>query len=107
MKPTKEDVARARKTFAHLKPGDTVYTILRHVSRSGMQRQVSVVVFQNGHAYHPNWSTAVLTGLRLNRAGARDALILGGCGYDVGAEVVGRLSQVLFGDYNALRHEWL
>ena len=105
MKPTKEDIARARESFAHLKPGDTVYTILRHVSRSGMRREVSVVVFQDGHAYHPNYSAAVLIGAPLNRSGSRDAIIRNGCGYDVCADTVGNLSYALFGDFSALRHE--
>ena len=107
MKPTKEDIARARESFAHLKPGDTVYTILRHVSRSGMRREISVVVFQNGHAYHPNYAASALTGIRLNRGGYRDALVVSGCGFDAAAEIVGQLSAALFGDYNALRHDAL
>ena len=31
-----------------LPPGSTVYTILRHVSRSGMRREISAVVVKNG-----------------------------------------------------------
>ena len=107
MKVTKEDVTRARDSLSRLKAGDTVYTVLRHVSRSGMQRQLSVIVFQDGHVFHPNWSVAVLTGARLNRAGARDAIVMNGCGYNQGHEIVSNLSMALGLGLNALRHEEL
>lgn len=84
-----------------LKPGDTVYTILRHVSRSGMQRKVGVVLIQQTPTenidLHPNWSVAKATGYRLNRGGANDALIVNGCGMDMGFDVVYNLSHVLYG----------
>lgn len=35
-----------------LKPGDTVYCILRHVSRSGMQRRISLYTLHDGE---PRW----------------------------------------------------
>lgn len=107
MKVTKEDISRARETLAHLRPGDTVYTILRHVSRSGMQRQVGVVLFRNGQAYHPNFAVAALTGYRLNRSGARDALIVNGCGFNAGHAIVTDLAHRLGMEWDALRHEEL
>lgn len=45
---TKEQEAERAAAIAKFRelvePGDTLYTILRHVSRSGMQRSISVVV---------------------------------------------------------------
>lgn len=38
---TKDEARKRLKEV--LKPGDTVYTILRHVSRSGMTRHISLV----------------------------------------------------------------
>jgi hypothetical protein len=38
-----------------LKPGDTVYTVLRHVSRSGMSRNVDLYVIEDGN---PMWVSA-------------------------------------------------
>lgn len=104
-----------------LKPGDTVYTILRHVSRSGMQRQISVVVLvkdEDGSIIdlHPNWSVAKATGYRLNKGGANDALIVDGAGMDMGFDVVYNLGRVLFPDVTtdghkdggySLKHRWL
>ncbi len=51
---TKKAIIDAEKTEtvkrlrALLRPGTTVYTILRHVSSSGMSRRISVVVIEKG-----------------------------------------------------------
>ena len=93
--------------------GSTVYTILRKVSRSGMQRHISVValyVDDNGEAssLHPNYSAAILTGYRNVRRGlGYDGLILNGCGTDMGYEIAYALGQALYGDGYALKHRWL
>ena len=90
-----------------LKPGDTVYTVLRHVSRSGMQREIGVVLLKSiGHSQfpadstvrdlHPNYMVSRVLGIRLGKQG--DALIVGGCGMDMGFHLVYELSRVLFPD---------
>jgi hypothetical protein len=39
-----------------LKPGDTVHTVLRHVSRSGMFRRISpVIIGSDGSTLHPDY----------------------------------------------------
>lgn len=108
-----------------LKPGDTVYTILRHVSKSGMQREIGIVINREGSMLHPNYSVAKALGYR---QGKRDGLVVGGCGMDMGYHVVYNLGRALWpdgfecmgdkegqrgrsndhsdGGY-ALRHEWL
>ena len=100
-----EAIAKLREL---LPPGSTVYTILRHVSRSGMQRKVSVVVFKDGYDLHPNWSVSKAIGIRLDRSGGHDALVMNGCGYDVGYEIVEHLNYALeYKGDNALRQRWL
>jgi hypothetical protein len=81
-----------------LKPGDTVYTILEHVSRSGMSRTIRVVVpyvRDDGRIdhLHPNYSVAKAIGAR--RKG--DGIVMGGCGMDMGFALVYELSSVLYG----------
>jgi hypothetical protein len=69
-----------------LKPGDTVFTILRTISRSGMQRTISLVVFAGGDVnadLHPNWTAAKLLGRRLKSDG-HDAIVCNGAGMDMG-----------------------
>lgn len=115
-----------------IKPGDTVYTILDHVSSSGMSRAIRVVVpytryrcqtcgyaFEmnyapkrcdhngcNGQTFttevdhiHPNYSIGKALELRHWKRNGReqDALMIGGCGMDMGFHLVYELSHVLYG----------
>lgn len=88
--------------------GTTVYTILRHVSKSGMTRDIGLVVFQKGHEYpiHPNWSASKVLKWPL-KTGSHDAIRIGGCGMDMGFHLVYTLSSILYGDGYALKQEWL
>ena len=78
-----------------IKPGDTVYTILRHVSRSGMQREIGIVLLKDGTDLHPNWLVAKAIG---ERVGKRDGIVVGGCGSDMGFEIVYHLGHTLWPD---------
>ena len=85
-----------------IKPGDTVYTILRHVSRSGMMRVVSVVLVkrdENGVEYtlHPNHAVSKACGYTLV-TGWKDGVKVRGCGLDAGFEVVDGLAYALWPD---------
>jgi hypothetical protein len=107
-----ESLARLREW---IKRGDTVYTILRGVSRSGMQRRISLVLLKRDENdagriidLHPNWAASKVLGYRLDRSGSSDALIVGGCGMDMGFHLVYSLAAALFdGDGYALNHRWL
>jgi hypothetical protein len=110
-----------------IKPGDTVYCILRHVSRSGMQRRISLQIVRaecsNCHAVAtPDEYGGVscergcqnLPGLRVElnpfvidywvsratstRLHKDSGLIIGGCGMDMGFALVYELSHALYGD---------
>lgn len=91
-----------------IKPGDTVYTILRRVSRSGMQRQISVVLIRPGEKepviLHPNYLVSRVLG---RPQGKSDAIVCNGCGMDMGFDLVYHLSAVLFGDGYKLNQRWL
>ena len=74
-----------------LRPGDTVQTILRHVSRSGMMRHISVT-FKGEDI---TWQVAAL----LDEKRANDGGIkVGGCGMDMGFHLVSGMSAKLFPD---------
>ena len=75
-----------------LKPGDTVYCILRHVSRSGMQREISL--YTEGMVSLDHYAERVLQ----MRRGKRDGLVVSGCGMDMGMHIVMNLGYVLFPD---------
>ena len=112
MKTTKEKQNEAKETLlGWLKPGDTVYTICDHVSRSGMMRHIRLVVAlyddeqKKVHFIHPNYSASQL--LEYPMAKGTSALKVGGCGMDMGFHLVHSLSSKLFGDGYALKHEWI
>jgi hypothetical protein len=111
---TKAQKAERAEAIARMhewvKPGDTVYTILRHVSRSGMQREIGVVLMlpddrkrdldaRHGGMtpvdLHPNYPVAKVIGARV---GKRDGVIMGGCGMDMGFALVYELSARLYPD---------
>ena len=83
-----------------LEPGDTVYTILRHVSRSGMSRTIGVCIIDprlvnpdKGMADLTGWAAKALSNpLDRDRWGVK----VGGCGMDMGFNLVYNLSYTLF-----------
>ena len=89
-----EAIAKLREW---LKPGDTVYTILRHVSASGMSREIGMGLLscEGGRAVdlHPNWLVSTALG---ERVGKRDGIIVSGAGMDMGFHLVYNLGRVLW-----------
>lgn len=77
-----------------LKPGDTVYTVLRHVSSSGMSRRMDLFVIRKNVPYWISGYVGRVLGLR--RHPKHDGLTVSGCGMDMGFHVVYSLSQCLF-----------
>jgi len=123
MKYTKAEKDSAAESLREiLKPGDTVYTVLRSKSRSGMNRRIDLYAitpegansqprlrYLSGHA-------AVLLDIKRSD----DGLKVDGCGMDMGFSLVYNLSSVLFpridqdgkandkrGAGYALRQEWI
>ncbi len=104
----------------------TVYTVLRHVSASGMQREISVVIpivspteYDNTgdkpklvqlhvrQFVHPSYLIAKLLGWRYTDKHGHNAVIVGGCGMDMGFHLVYMLSEKLYGDGYKIRQEWI
>ena len=113
-KPEREEqLERLRKWFPK---GSTVYTILRHVSRSGMQRTIGVVALippnsksalkeRDIDIRHPNYATSIVCGMLEDRQ--RSGVKINGTGMDMGFEVAYRIGQAIHGDGYALSHQWL
>lgn len=91
----KEAIERLREW---IKPGDTLYTILRHVSRSGMFRVIDVVKI-NGpeETLTLGWNVAAALGMGYDHE--REGVRISGCGMDMGFEIVYNLGRVLFEDF--------
>jgi hypothetical protein len=73
-------------------PNSTVSVVLRHVSRSGMERAISVI---SPDLRDVSWLVARATGFKMH--GAHEGLKVGGCGMDMGFHVVYSLSRTLYG----------
>lgn len=80
----------------YLKPGTEVYTILRHVSRSGMLRVIDLVTFASGRPSHCGWNAAKALGWAYHRG--HNGVKMEGCGMDMGFHLVYSLARVLFPD---------
>ena len=106
-----------------LKPGDTVFTVLRHVSKSGMLRRIDAYVFRNGEPVYLSGMIEAL-GVAKRATGYKDGLVMRGCGMDMGFALVYNLGRALWPDGTqkphgtrngkpdtdggyALKHRWL
>lgn len=112
--------ARAR-LLEMLKPGDTVYTVLRHVSSSGMSRRIDLYVMKDNEPRFLSGYAATVLEEKHSKDGG---IVISGCGMDMGFELVYRLGHALWpngtdkphsmrngepdtdGGY-ALNHSWL
>lgn len=116
------DYAHALAQLRGILPeGSTVYTILRHVSRSGMSRRISfkgITVEQDGltlspvpSIYHLDGYIATVMEMPLPRYDKPQGLRVDGYGMDMGYHVVYNLSRVLYPNAEevgySLNHRWL
>lgn len=100
MKPTKAEQTEAREfLLGLLKPSDKLYTILRHVSRSGMSRRISVVFIRDNQPLDISPAVGKVIGLPYRqRFEDPEGVRIDGCGMDMGFEIVYLLGRALFPD---------
>ena len=95
MKYSADEVRKAKTGLRKLlKRGDTVYTVLRHVSKSGMFRRISLYAIKRNQPRWLDYPTAVLWGEKLRRDA--EGVPVTGCGMDMGFHLVEGLSAMLF-----------
>jgi len=98
-KTTKQlEAEQARETLLthYLTEGSRVYTILRHVSASGMSRDISLVVAHGNDITDVTYYAAQALGDKLVERNGNRAIRQNGCGMDMGFNLVYNLSAVLF-----------
>lgn len=98
-----ESIALLRKQFPK---GSTVWTILDHVSKSGMTRHIRVLALTADGPRYWSYGVARALGWPLARTG-HDAVKVSGCGMDMGFHLAYTLAQTLYDDGTALNHRWL
>ena len=93
---TKADQVRQEEARQQLRellpPGSTVQTILRHTSRSGMSRSISPII--DGSDYSWLVARAIGASVDQNHGGIKR----GGCGMDMGFDLIYSLSRALYPD---------
>ncbi len=83
------------RTQFNLKPGDTIFCSLRHVSRSGMYRCIDLFVMRDNEPLRISWTAAqLLEGYDKRHEGCKAS----GCGMDMGFHLVMNLGYSLFPD---------
>jgi hypothetical protein len=133
-KPNTEEINRLKEWIEA--NNYTVYTVIRHVSTSGMYREISVVIpvmkdkidvrypalviwkfvteFGAKRAIstvqqfvHPSYTIAGLLNRGYSERHGHDAVICKGCGMGMGFDLVYHLSSVLYGDGYKIKQEWI
>lgn len=84
--------------------GTTVYTVLRHVSQSGMSRRISAFVIRDGAPFEIDWLIEASGGPKRHRQ--HSGLVVRGAGMDMGFHVVYELSRSIHADGYALKQQW-
>lgn len=96
-----------------LREDDTVFTVLRSVSASGMTRTLDLYVMRDNRPRRITWHAA--RAMRWTYDRKREAVKVGGCGMDMGFHAVYTLSRYVFpngttahkdGGY-CIKHEWM
>lgn len=72
----------------------TVYTVLRHVSRSGMMRRISCFIIVKNKPINIDWYIEKLG--TYNRDRNHEGLKIGGCGMDMGFSLVYNTSSTVY-----------
>lgn len=93
----------------YLTPGALVYTQVRHVSASGMSRDISLYAVVNGRIQSLTYYAANILGWRLVERDGYRAIRVNGLGMDMGYHLVESLAFALYGleGRSNLRQEWL
>ena len=103
-----QEQEQAKSTLRQMIPaGSTVYTILRHVSQSGMSRSISLVAVVDGEVEKLDFYAARALGYKIDPK--HNGVKIGGTGMDMGFDLVYSLSQTLYGAQEgyALSHRWI
>lgn len=107
---TEEAKQHARKQLISILPkGSTVYTILKHLSRSGMFRVIDLIYIKDNQPWHVPYGLLEDIGFKYNRR--HEGIARTGTGMDMGFDLVYSLSCKLYGSEHdnayALNQRWI
>ncbi len=113
---TDKELSKERLLSDYLKETNTVYTVLRGVSSSGLTQYVSLMVPGLDHDGKPDifnitWHASNVLGDKLHDKHGHRVIKLQGGGMDLGFHIVYSLSSVLYAGQDragyVLKHRWL
>ena len=113
---TDKELSAQRLLSDYLNETNTVYTVLRGVSSSGLTQYLSLMVAGLDYAGKPDvfnvtWHASNVLGEKLHDRDGHRVLKLQGGGMDLGFNVVYNLSSVLYAGQDragyVLKHRWL
>ncbi len=93
-----------------LKKDSVVYTDIARVSRDGMSRSIKVFVAHDGEILNVSRQVADVLGWRFSK---KNAVVVGGCGMDMGFHTIYSISHAIFNDETkdragyCLTHRWV
>jgi len=99
----KQEAAQELGNILRSIPTDTIYTVIRHVSASGMQREISVRMIDGGRIISLDWLVSNALGVRI---GNHNGLVVKGCGMDMGFHLVDQINH-WFSPSKKFRQEWI
>ena len=99
----KAEIQKERLKQAY-SPGSTIYTVVKQVSRNGMSRHIAVIDIVMGEARNISARAADILGWKWMDDGS---VRVGGCGMDMGAHLVRKLSERIHGRGDAFIHRSL
>jgi|TARA_R110002020_G_scaffold212783_2_gene419449 predicted HAD superfamily phosphohydrolase YqeG len=88
----------------HIKEGDTLFTNVTHVSRSGMSRNINVYSLRKDDCSKWNYYISRALDYTLKKD---NTISIKGCGMDMGFHLVYCLSKALYDDGYAIKQRWL
>jgi hypothetical protein len=91
---------RLREIFGY-QDRPTVYTVLRHVSASGMSRDISLKTVQDGEIIDITFTAAEALGEKVKEKNGHRVIRVGGCGMDMGFHLVYNLSYAVYREKDA------
>ena len=77
-----------------IKPGDTIYANMKHVSSSGMLRAISFYAIKGNKPHWLDYQIAKACGMRFSDK--YEAILVSGCGMDMAFHVVYQIGSVLW-----------
>lgn len=92
------------KLIGLLSDTDTIYTVLRSVSKSGLSRVISFHIVYRGAIINLNYYIGAVLDYKPSKA--RDGLVVKGGGMDMGFHVVEMLPREL-GIDKKIKHRWI